>query len=52
MTNDTPQDDLMEENWTVWTDSSDSILLGEFSAVCHMFARGLTEKMGNKVLRK
>ena len=51
MTNDTPQNDLVTEDWTVWADSSDSALLGSFSAVCYLFARSISEKIGNKVIK-
>ena len=49
MTSDTEQEDLMETEWLKWTNSSDSDQLYHFSAVCHLFARSISEKIGMKV---
>lgn len=47
MYSETEQDDLISEQWSSWADPSDAARLGEFSAVCFLFARAITQELAN-----
>jgi len=50
MTSDTPQDDLVAEQWTEWAKTRESNMVRSFSAVCLLTARYMADQMGkNKV---
>ena len=46
MTSDTPQDDLVAEQWTEWAKTSESNMVKSFSAVCLLTARYMADTMG------
>ena len=46
MTSDTPQDDLVAEQWTEWAKTSESNMVKSFSAVCLLTARYMADSMG------
>ena len=52
-TADTEQDDLMENGgWDSWEDTTNQDRLGQFSAVCFLYAREISDMVGNKVSLK
>ena len=49
-TADTEQEDLMENGgWTSWEDPTNQDKLAAFSAVCFLYAREISDRIGNKV---
>ena len=46
MTSDTPQDDLVSEEWTEWAKTSESNMVKSFSAVCLLTAKYMADQMG------
>ena len=53
MTSNKPQDDLMDEDWTNWTKTSETNKVSEFSAVCLLTARYMADILGkDKVMYK
>ena len=46
MTSDTPQDDLVAEQWTEWAKTSESNMVKSFSAVCLLTARYMADTIG------
>ena len=52
MTSNTPQDDLMAEQWTAWEKTTSKPMVNQFSAVCLLTARYMADAMGkDKVIR-
>ena len=50
---DEEQDDLINNGgWERWEDSTNQEKLAEFSAVCFLYAREITQRIGNKVIMK
>ena len=46
MTSETAQDDLIKLDWDSWSDSTDASRLSDFSAVCYLFARKISQELG------
>merc|ERR1712223_219180 len=46
MTSDSPQDDLVAEQWTKWAQTSESNMVKLFSAVCVLTAKYMADQMG------
>merc|ERR1712209_58375 len=46
MTSESPQEDLLDEDWNVWAKSSQSNYVSSFSAVCLLTARYMADQMG------
>ena len=46
MTSDSPQDDLVAEQWTKWAKTSESNMVKGFSAVCLLTAKYMADQMG------
>lgn len=40
------QDDLMEEDWIIWANTSESVVVSQFSAVCLLTARYMADILG------
>ena len=52
MTSNTPQDDLMAEDWTAWEKTTSTNRVKQFSAVCLLTARYMADALGkDKVIR-
>ena len=50
---DEEQDDLVNNGgWERWEDPTNQEKLAEFSAVCFLYAREITQRIGNKVIMK
>ena len=46
------QDDLMEEDWIIWANTSESVVVSQFSAVCLLTARYMADILGkDKVIK-
>ena len=41
-----PQDDLMHEDWKSWANTSESVFVSAFSAVCLLTARYMADVLG------
>ena len=52
MTSNTPQDDLMAEDWTAWEKTTSTNSLKQFSAVCLLTARYMADAMGKDKVTK
>ena len=48
MTSDTPQDDLMEEDFDIWATTADRNYASRFSAVCLLTASYMAEVLGKE----
>ena len=46
-TSDTPMDQIPSNSWDRWVDASDSDKLGQFSAVCFLYARYMYDQLGD-----
>ena len=46
MTSNTPQDDLMAEQWTDWEKTTSTDRVSQFSAVCLLTARYMADTLG------
>ena len=46
MTSNTPQDDLMAEQWTDWEKTTSTDKVSQFSAVCLLTARYMADTLG------
>ena len=44
---DTPTDQIPSNSWDSWVDASDSDMLDQFSAVCFLYARDMTDMLGD-----
>ena len=51
MTSDTPQDDLMQEDFNIWASTSDFDYAKRFSAVCLLTASYMAEVLGKNKVR-
>ena len=52
MTSNTPQDDMMAEEWTDWEKTTSTNRVKQFSAVCLLTARYMADAMGkDKVIK-
>ena len=46
------QDDLMEEDWIIWSNTNESVVVSQFSAVCLLTARYMADILGkDKVIK-
>ena len=52
MTSNTPQDDLMAEQWTDWEKTSSTDRVSQFSAVCLLTARYMADTLGKDKVKK
>jgi sialate O-acetylesterase len=48
MTSDTEQEDLINLSWDSWSDPSNTGRLSGFSAVCFLFARSISDRIGKR----
>jgi hypothetical protein len=50
-TSPNPEEDFIIPGWPdQWTKTNDAANVGGFSAICLLFAKDLSERLGNKVL--
>jgi hypothetical protein len=52
MTSNTPQDDLMAEQWTDWEKTTSTDKVSQFSAVCLLTARYIADTLGKDRVKK
>ena len=52
MTSNTPQDDLMAEDWTAWEATTNTQRVSKFSAVCLLTARYMADAMGKDKVKR
>ena len=49
-TSPNPEDDFITPGWPdQWTKTDDAANVGSFSAICLLFAKDLSQRLGNKV---
>jgi sialate O-acetylesterase len=51
LTSDTEQDDLISEIWDSWSEPTDVGRLNSFSAICFLYARGISQKLSRRKVK-